>query len=205
MAKKQASAKPLVIEQWQIDEIIPYEKNPRIVSQDAIDRVATSLKEFGWKQPLVVDSNGVLIAGHTRLQAAKKLAYETAPVIVANDLTPAAVRAYRIADNKLASLTDWNQDILLAELLELSDLDFDLNLTGFDQTDIDALANPASEEEAEDGQGTAKNSIKLTDDQFAVFLSAATLLRQRENDTNISDGRCAEFFAENYRQDPNNQ
>ena len=111
------------------NEIIPYEKNPRI-NDSAVEYVANSLKEFGWKQPIVVDKDFVIIAGHTRLKAAKKLKMETVPVIVADDLNEQQVKAYRLADNKVAEVAEWDMGLLDEELGDI--FDFDMADFGFD-------------------------------------------------------------------------
>lgn len=121
-----------------IEAVKPYEKNPR-VNDDAVDAVAASLREFGWKQPIVVDAEGVIIAGHTRWKAARKLGLATVPVHAATDLTPEQVRAYRIADNQTATLAEWDMEILPLELKELEAADYDLSLLGFDADDLAKL------------------------------------------------------------------
>ena len=103
------------IELRKIAEIKPYPNNPRI-NDDAVDAVAASLREFGFRQPIVVDADGVIICGHTRYKAAQQLGLEQVPVHVAQDLTPEQIKAYRIADNQTASLADWNYDLLPIEL-----------------------------------------------------------------------------------------
>src|SRR5918995_1308258 len=103
------------IELWPITGIRPYENNPRI-NDDAVDSVAASIREFGFRQPIVVDSDGVIICGHTRWKAAQKLGLEKVPVHVATDLTPEQIKAYRIADNQTASLAEWDQELLPLEL-----------------------------------------------------------------------------------------
>ncbi|MDB5297929.1 MAG: methylase [Phycisphaerales bacterium] len=108
-----------------------------------MDAVAKSLKAFGWRQPVVVDAAGVVVVGHTRLKAAKKLGYTEVPVHVAADLTEAQARAYRIADNQTATIADWNEDLLAAELAGLKDLDVDLGLLGFDPAELERLAGAA--------------------------------------------------------------
>ena len=118
------------IEEWKTADIIPYENNPRI-NDMAVDKVAMSLEQYGWQQPIVVDGDGVTVCGHTRLKAAIKLGMETCPVVVADQLTPEQVKAYRIADNRTGELADWNYDLLNLEIKELKDLDFDIELTGF--------------------------------------------------------------------------
>jgi ParB-like chromosome segregation protein Spo0J len=121
-----------------IDDIRPYENNPRI-NDAAVDAVAASLKEFGFRQPIVVDKDGVIIVGHTRYKAAQKLGLEKVPVHVAADLTEAQIKAYRIADNQSATLAEWDYDLLPIELQELNNMDFDLGVLGFDEKELAEL------------------------------------------------------------------
>lgn len=129
------------IELRSIDEIKPYDKNPRI-NDGAVDHVAASLKEFGFRQPIVVDEAMVIIAGHTRFKAAMKLGLKKVPVHVARDLTPDQVKAYRLADNKTAELAEWNMELLPIELKDLQGADFDLSLLGFSEDELAKLLNP---------------------------------------------------------------
>jgi DNA modification methylase len=124
-----------------IQQVTPYPGNPRI-NDDAVDAVAASIREFGFRQPIVVDTEGVIICGHTRFKAAQKLGLEKVPVHVAKDLSPEQIKAYRIADNKTAELSDWNYDLLPIELAELQGLNYDLGLLGFDQGDLAKLLDP---------------------------------------------------------------
>lgn len=110
------------VEAKSIDEIKPYENNPRD-NDDAVNAVANSIKEFGWQQPIVVDNEGVIIAGHTRYKAAQKLGLKTVPVVVASKLTPEQVKAYRLADNKVGELADWDMEKLSIELDGIEDID----------------------------------------------------------------------------------
>jgi len=121
-----------------IDAIRPYERNPRI-NDPAVDAVAASLAEFGFRQPIVVDADGVIIAGHTRWKAAKKLGLAKVPVHVATDLTPEQVRAYRIADNKTSELAEWDFEILPIELAELREGGFDMSMLAFDDDELARL------------------------------------------------------------------
>lgn len=139
------------IEQWNLDLIKPYEKNPRNITDKAIQKVAQSIREFGFQQPIVVDKQGVVIVGHTRLKAALSLGLKQAPVLVA-DLTEAKARAYRIADNRTHQEATWLDELLADELKALDDLDFDLSLTGFDDREIRNLL--ADEEELERAEET---------------------------------------------------
>lgn len=116
------------------DSLIPYANNPRL-NDNAVDAVAASIKEFGFKVPIVVDGENVIINGHTRLNAAHKLGLKQVPVIVADDLTPAQVKAFRLADNKTGELAGWDMDKLDIELGSIADIDmgdfcFDLDLGG---------------------------------------------------------------------------
>ncbi|XZE35997.1 DNA modification methylase [Pirellulaceae bacterium SH501] len=126
------------IEVWSLDRIRPYPNNPRI-NDDAVDAVAASIREFGVRQAIVVDTDGVIICGHTRFKAAQKLGLEKLPVHVAKDLTPEQIKAYRIADNKTAELADWNYDLLPIELGDLQTNGFDLSLLGFDSDELAKL------------------------------------------------------------------
>lgn len=124
-----------------LSEITPYHNNPRH-NDDAVAAVAASLKEFGFQQPLVVDGAGVIIVGHTRYKAALKLGLEEVPVVVASHLSAEQIKAYRIADNKTAELSNWNYDLLPIELADLHSADYDLGLLGFDQDELVQLLNP---------------------------------------------------------------
>ena len=134
------------IELWLIDKVIPYARNARKITPAAVDKVAASLQEFGWRQPIVVDAHRVIIVGHTRLLAARKLKLTEVPVHVADNLTPAQVKAYRLMDNRSHDETSWDLELLGPELLDLQHLGFgNLELTGFDEQEIaDFLAGEAS-------------------------------------------------------------
>lgn len=112
-----------------INELIPYENNPRI-NEAAVDAVANSIKEFGFKVPIIIDKNNVIVAGHTRLKAAQKLGLEEVPVIIADDLTDEQVKAFRLADNKVGELAEWDFSKLEEELknieMDMSPFDFDM-------------------------------------------------------------------------------
>ncbi len=128
-----------------LTDIRPYENNPRH-NDDAVEAVAASIREFGFRQPIVVDGEGVIVCGHTRYKAALKLGLEKVPVHIATDLTPEQIKAYRIADNKTAELSDWNYDLLPIELAELQGMNYDLGLLGFDQDELAKLLDPGVKE-----------------------------------------------------------
>ncbi len=111
-----------------VNDVIPYENNPR-VNDKAVEAVAASLKEFGFKQPIVVDSSGVIVVGHTRLKAAKLLGMDKVPVVVADDLTDEQIREYRLADNKTAEIAQWDW-VKLEE--ELDNINTDMSVYGFE-------------------------------------------------------------------------
>jgi DNA modification methylase len=126
---------------WPLDRIQPYANNLRHNDQ-AVDAVARSIEQFGFRQPIVVDEQDIIIVGDTRYKAALKLGLVEVPVHVATGLTPAQAKAYRIADNKTAQLATWDDDALLKELLELEKLDFVLDLTGFSAEELNELMAP---------------------------------------------------------------
>lgn len=126
-----------------ISEIIPYEKNPRI-NDNAVPAVMKSIEEFGFKVPIVIDKNGTIVTGHTRLKAAKKLGMKTVPCIVADDLTPEQIKAFRLADNKVAEAAEWDMELLNEELDGIVDID----MSDFNFSDI--TDSPSSEDVVED-------------------------------------------------------
>lgn len=122
-----------------IESITPYERNPR-KNDDAVKYVANSISQFGFKVPIVIDKDGVIVAGHTRYKAAKELGLKTVPCIVADDLTPEQVKAFRIADNKTADQAAWDMDVLGDELKDILD-DFDWTDFGFGDFEITMLTS----------------------------------------------------------------
>ena len=131
-----------------ITDIKPYKNNPRI-NKRAIGVVAESIKEFGFKNPIVVDSNNEIIVGHTRLEASKLLGLEVVPVIVADDLSEEQVKAFRIMDNKLSEFAEGDYTKLLEEIEELRNEDYDIDLTGFNEAEIGEMIDSFIEEEEE--------------------------------------------------------
>jgi len=127
------------IELAAIDTIKPYPNNPRKLSDIAIEKVAKSIKEFGFRQPIVVDKDKVIVVGHTRYRASKKLGYKQVPITIAENLTKEQINAYRIADNRTNEEAKWDDELLKTELKELDYKDFDLKMTGFDDKQINDL------------------------------------------------------------------
>ena len=137
-----------------ITDVRPYEKNPRF-NDDAVEAVANSIREFGWRAPIVVDKDMVIICGHTRLKAAKKLGLEEVPVHIASDLSPEQIQAYRIADNKTGEIAEWNYELLPLELRELQESEFDLSLLGFDMEELDRMLNGSDDNTVTEGETEA--------------------------------------------------
>ena len=128
--------KNLKIRYISVDSIIPYSKNSRTHSDAQISQITKSIKEFGFTNPILIDEENIIIAGHGRLQAAKKLNLDKAPVITLEGLTDAQRKAYVIADNKLALNAGWDNFLLKVEMQSLINLDFDLDVIGFDEGEI---------------------------------------------------------------------
>jgi ParB-like chromosome segregation protein Spo0J len=125
----------LKVEAWPIDRLIPYVRNPR-KNDEQVDRMASAIREFGFRVPIVARSDGSVVDGHLRLKAAQKLGLKEVPVALADELTEAQVKAFRILANKSANWAEWDTDLLKLELQELQELDFDLELTGFDAEEL---------------------------------------------------------------------
>jgi len=179
-----------------INSIKPYKKNPRKISPKSIDMVAGSIKEFGFQQPIVVDKDYVIVVGHTRHEASKKLGLKEIPIVV-GDFTDQQSKAYRIADNRINEETGWDYKILQEELNLLLDLDMDLNLTGFSSEELDSMF---SKEEIEitdpinaiDDENHLINDVKMiqlfyepeTEKRFRDIIN---LVKYNNNIDNISD------------------
>lgn len=138
------------IENWNINDVKPYENNPR-KNDEAVEKVANSIKNFGWQQPIVVDKEGVVIVGHTRLKAAQMLELEEVPVLVAKDLTDDQAKAYRLADNKTGELAIWDFPKLNLELEDIDWLDMNMEDFGFSAgIDIDEFFTDDEESSGEE-------------------------------------------------------
>lgn len=148
MSKKTNKSEDLAVEWWPIARPKPYPKNARKWSAKAVEKVAISIREFGWRQPLVCDTEDVIVIGHLRLAAAHWLQLEKVPVHVAH-LPAAKIRALRLADNRLHEEAQYDEGILREEMLDLKGLDLDLSLTGFESRELDALLREDREDEDE--------------------------------------------------------
>jgi len=139
------------VEYWAIERLVPYAKNSRTHSDAQVAQIAASIKEWGFTNPVLVDEHGGIIAGHGRVQAARKLCLETIPVVVARGWSEAQKRAYVIADNKLALNAGWDDALLSLELGELGGIGFDLELTGFSEGELEELLGSFEAEELDEG------------------------------------------------------
>jgi len=127
------------IENADINTIKPYENNPRKLKDSAIEKVAMSLKEYGFRQPIVVDKDRIIVVGHTRYRASKKLGFKEVPITIADNLTPEQINAYRIADNRTAEESEWDNELLKMEIKDLESKDFKLDLLGFNEDQLNDM------------------------------------------------------------------
>ena len=149
------------IKNIKVEQLIPYINNPRR-NDEAVDKVKASIQEFGFKVPLVIDKNNVVVTGHTRLKAAKLLGMEEVPCVVADDLTEAQIKAFRIADNRVAEYAEWDEELLKIELDELEEMDFDLDSLDMFDFDLDP------EEEESQGLDEEKYTINNNIPQYEI-------------------------------------
>jgi len=136
----------LTFETWPIERCIDYARNPR-KNDHAVDKVAAAIREFGFRVPICAKSDGTVVDGHLRLKAAKKLGLTEVPVVLADDMSEAQIKAFRLSVNKLAELADWDNELLALEFGELEEMGFDLSLTGFETDEIGALFDNDGEDD----------------------------------------------------------
>ncbi|MCB2186263.1 MAG: ParB N-terminal domain-containing protein [Deltaproteobacteria bacterium] len=161
------------VKSWPIDKIRPYPNNPRVIPEAAVDAVAASLKAYGFRQPIVVDEEGVVIVGHTRLRAAAKLGMDKVPVHQVEGWSEEQKRAYRLADNKTGEAADWDIKTLDDELRALGEMNFDLDLTGFDLDERQDIADLASQVDLQEpGAAGEKRNLGDKGRQIKVVLYA---------------------------------
>lgn len=142
-----------------VEELVPYENNPRN-NEAAIEPVMNSIREFGFRIPVLIDQNDVIIAGHTRLLAAKRLEIEAIPCLYFEDMTPEQAKAFRLVDNKSSEFSTWNFDLLEKELSSLKDLDFNMGDFGFFEPDNDYIDDFFNEETAEEENVASNEETK---------------------------------------------
>ena len=152
------------------DDLQEYKYNPRN-NEKAIDGVAESIKEFGFKVPIIIDREGLIIAGHTRLKAAERLGIREVPCIVADDLTPKQIKAFRLADNKTAEFAEWDFELLEKELVELTAFDVDMSAFGFDESIFDEGFSMDFELPDEETPKTRTITLSLCEEQYTVAMA----------------------------------
>lgn len=186
----------------QVADLIPYARNSRTHSGAQVGKIAASIREFGFLNPVIIDGQNGIIAGHGRVMAAQKLGMETVPVIEASHLTEAQRRAYVIADNKLALEAGWDDEMLRVEFAELSDMGFDLELTGFELGEIEALDFDEGEAvgmpDLPDGdkEPFQQKTFTLHDEQAAIVDDAVTLARTSPlSDTGLNENSNGNALA----------
>jgi DNA modification methylase len=159
-----ATQQPLDIQTWPIGRLVMYARNPR-KNDAAVERMVASIREFGFKIPVLARSDGEVVDGHLRLKAARKLDIAEVPVILCDEWTPAQVKAFRLMVNRSVTWADWDEELLALELLELKDLEFDLSLTGFDTKEIDDfLAKPDDDDAANTTPPLPENPVSRAGD-----------------------------------------
>ena len=196
------------IKQLKLKDLIPYANNPR--KEQAIDKVASSIKEFGWQQPIVVDENNVIIVGHTRYQAAQKLGFENVPVQIAKGLNEAQTKAYRLADNKLNENALWDLDMLAFELDSLKEIGFtNFENLGFSAVDLDNILINGEESEfpeisAGDKEPFQQITFTLHDSQAKIVKDAvARAIKNLDKDLSVnlnSNGNAIAKICEHFNE-----
>lgn len=195
------------LEQARIDDLIPYARNSRTHSEAQVAQVAASIREFGFTNPVLIDADGGIIAGHGRVLAARKLGLKTVPAIRIDYMTEAQKRAYVIADNKLALNAGWDDELLALELGDLKDEGFDLSLTGFSDDELARLVIDAEETAmpdlaSGDREPLQQMAFMLHDDQAETVRAALDVAKQmgafvdtgNENSNGNALARVCELF-----------
>ena len=209
MSKQFSPAMATRIEVWPIEKLVPYDRNARTHSPEQVSQLAASIVEFGFTNPILVDSEHGVIAGHGRLTAAQELKLAEVPVVVLDHLTPKQKKAYVLADNKLALNAGWDQDLLREELIGLNVQDFDLSLLGWDEAELENILGADADELDEmpelsdaDKEPVQQITFTLHDDQMEIVKEALVVAAAmgdfvdtgNENKNGNSIARVAELF-----------
>ena len=155
------------IENWPIVRLVEYPSNPR-KNDKAVDRMCASIREFGFKIPVLARSDGEVVDGHLRLKAARKLGITEIPVILCDEWTPAQVKAFRLMVNRSVTWADWDEELLAMELQEIQEADFDLSLTGFDPGEIDGLLELEDDEKANEAPPLPESPVSRLGDLWLL-------------------------------------
>jgi hypothetical protein len=201
------------ISMWPVDRPVPYARNARVIPQAAIAKVAASIKEFGWQQPIVVDHEDVIIVGHTRQLAARQLGLTEVPVHIADNLTPAQVKAYRLMDNRSNQEAKWDFELAALELVELKDLDFNLEMTGFEGYEIgpmmaadwnahSGVGDESFESHTRDGgdpeDSTTNHGVTFSPDQQEAIAEAVALARDYHGEPKMTEAEALVYICLDY-------
>ena len=180
-----------------IDDLIPYENNPR-VNDEAVKYVANSIKEFGFKVPIIVDKNNVIVAGHTRYKACKELGIKNVPVIIADDLNEEQIKAFRLADNKVSEKSSWDFELLDEEL---EDLDIDMSDFGFENLDINVDDYGTGFNLPDGDKGNIEQmTFTLSTEQATLIRSAIDLVKDEIKETFGNENKNGNAIYEVCRQ-----
>ena len=191
MAKQQTPYK-----MTKLSEIRPYERNPRIIPQAAVDAVAKSIAAFGFRQPIVVDGDGVILAGHTRYKAAQQLGLDVVPVVWQTDITEIQARGYRIADNKTAEIAAWDRDALDAEVRELAGMDDDaIASLGMSDWELDRILHECTADgPLEEIQASAQPQVSVGGSVQPATAVAQAPVPCMQNAEQADESGCAQPF-----------
>lgn len=191
------------IEIVDINSIQPYKNNPRKISETAIDKVANSIKEFGFRQPIVVDKDKVIVVGHTRFNASKKLGLKEVPITIADNLNQEQINAYRIADNRTNEDAEWDYKLLQEEFSNLVDEKFNLELTGFNEDELKKYLAMEEDFEVdlpeindEDKQPFQQITFTLHNEQYEIVQQALDYIKKQNIDDSINDNRNGNAITE---------
>lgn len=199
----------LAIEDWPLGRLIVDPGNPRSHAPEQIDQIVASVRAFGWTNPVLVDPEGMIIAGEARLAAARRLSRATVPVIVLAELSPAARRAYRVADNRIALNAGWDEDLLAAALRDIAAMELDMAAIGFADAEVAALLAEAEDFVAADFPALPSGdrspfqqmTFALHDDQAATVQAALALAKRQgpfEGPNRNGNGNALARVAEGY-------
>jgi len=188
------------------ETVIPYSRNPR-KNDAAVSLVAGSLKEFGWQQPIVVDKEMVIIVGHTRLLAAQQLGMKQVPIVIADQLTPNQAKAYRLADNRVGQEATWDFDLLSLEIGDLKDMDFNLDILGFNEQELLGMGEIDDVGFPDLGSGPKGDYRQITftlhNDQADIVEAALAKAKQGDYESDLNEnanGNAITFVCQGWLQ-----
>ena len=190
------------LENWKVSDLIEYARNPR-KNDHAVDKVASAIREFGFRVPILAKSDKTVVDGHLRLKAAKKLGLDTVPVLLCDDMTDAQIKAFRISVNRVSEFAEWDDEMLRLEFAELDALGFDLELTGFSLDDVaglqfdnDAELDGMPELKDGDKEPFQQKTFTLHDEQAEIIDDAVAMARTNPlSDTGLNENSNGNALA----------